>query len=992
MNQHLHKNHSDDLLRPKRFVFADQRKEPEDVTLAEEPGLEEPEKVIPEDSLEEIQKQIAEVYSIEDPDQFVDRYESDLIDLGIIGADADLPEDISVQSTNAEGNIVSYEVDNGVRLQLLHGLMKKFTERISEKGQREIESIPIAPGSEDVTQAVKSRLLEMKQNASQKDEAVRYQTLADTVASLGLKKEELTRTNVLTERSQALELQLKSAQARLKLLQDVDAKVKRLEDESKAKQGFFSKLLRASPSILGIGATALTAGLGFPPAALVAVGGLGSFALISNAIGMRWLDRFYGLRRLSRAQESLSITLQKELLKKGETEIKTGDRLIDFYIPEPPVPEAEDAEVHDNSLIVKKGGKIDGREVTMEPGEEAVPGSIVSGEIIGPTKVVKLEKSKTALEGEIDDIQQSFNTAKKELAEHTAKITHKKQGFMVQYAAFEQKVKSNEQSVQRATVHLAALRARKITEESTGSEKTEFDQASEALREAQGTLARSRKAMEELKRVKRVFDLNEEFAKTPVPTGMIDALYGESLNPELTALIKKLSKEQDKRTKAAQEEIGKASIRSLADMLAGFAGEEREDLLENINALLRKVGLGRETLYGKKTEAELLRLPEFRFLRGLRRGHEDLYKLLINVPALTRDTRYPKGPTNTRQNLCQRLISMFGDAARLLEREEAGEEDEGDGEDDEDGGGGGGRPDRGRGGPGEGAEPVDDALAEKRRHLRESLEDLRNPREAHLRGIYDILNENYDALRDFVREARDINGEDFRIPRGFGNASLRRDISRFTLQECEQAQELVDYIVEHAVVCQLNEEKTGVVREAKDATLHLKEKLASDVRNEARLFLSTLAVKIQDAVARPENVPALTFDHISSITISNSEWLKGGREPHDQKVLQDLQGNGAHCTFAGQELTESPERLELVLFSLEKLGRLLSTEAEQLTTEGVWRADGSFECNIVANQRVPVGPDEAGRIREVEVFFNRNYDRIEMRHAIDVQQREELEP
>jgi hypothetical protein len=621
---------------------------------SEDLGLENPDKVTDADNNQTMMEKVGKVYVIDDPQDFYDTFS--------------FLEDIDgVYDLNLDEVIQTGEVDSDKRAAVMEALIGRMGNLTAQDTWNKINAHQGETLDEntDVTDSARSVLDDLSEAARNYDETSEekpdsesqyYKNLAAVVESMGLKKDQLMRTNELTGRVKTLEQARNLTQSRLTLLQshikhveEVEAKAK--ESHSRLRKwglGFMDTIMSSTGAYLGFSGAAAghaaamaatTGAVALSPISLL--GGGAMLAGLAAAVGINKLIKGItpGFNRYSMAAaDAESVNLQKKLLKKGKIDIKNGQYLKDFRTTEP--------------ILMGKGSIIDGREVTRDT-ETAPRGAVITGvvkenievnlpqvkidgELVYATaenleklkeeeqaKVDKVQKTLTAHNAEISTMKTSFDTNFKELQ---TKVSDAEgiMGSMAQQKALT--VMRIEQLEESKTANGADIA--KIDEQIDRAQK-ELEKAEQAFNEAKVVMERAKKAFKALERVQRVFGLNEKYAKQPVPAGVLKSIYEQTVNPEALTLMLQMQKQQDEKTKEAQTTLGKIDKSRMKELMAGVLDDiEGDKLSDFINDLGDLVGMNPDQIIDKHP-----------FLRALRKNNEELFKYFMAMIQVSTGTR-----------------------------------------------------------------------------------------------------------------------------------------------------------------------------------------------------------------------------------------------------------------------------------------------------------------------------------------------------------------
>ncbi|MDZ4217310.1 MAG: hypothetical protein U1C97_03280, partial [Candidatus Gracilibacteria bacterium] len=679
------------------------------------------------------------------------------------------------------------------------------------------------------------------------------------------------RVNELTNRNKNLERRINALNGRLNRVQDYAKEVKKMRDEAINKAEWYDKagawiwqkfntgLLSGGVGVLGssltVGSLAL-AGVTFPVFWPI-VGGAALGAAITGGI-LRWtrvgnfLDRWRNNMKIPSVLRK-SLKFQQDLLEKGIVTISAGDELKDFRIPKRGPGEAP------NTIKIAPGGFIDKKPITEVI--EAKPGQLVSGTVAGGV-TLKIERKEEALLAQKTKETEEKTFVEKELREHQSSITKDKKDFDAAIKDLRAQIKDNKSAVDQSSMRLMSLQVKlaKAEEPEKTAITNEFEQEQRILSAARITLGRSEDALKAMEKVESLFKLNDQFQKTPVTKEVLESLY-KGFHPELLDTIKKFAKEQDERTKKAQEVLGKVNQKQVDKWYKELSADDRtgvHDYLEEI----QNAGTADEKLWGKMSDFELGR--EFPLLREMKRYHKDLYEMLISLPRLTLESRYPKGPAGY-DDMAGKMLEMWEGAAA---KEEGREEEGGDEENEEEG-------------------ERNEALNTKRQEVITAYEALTTAAKTlpHLKGIEDVLDKNFEAIKEFISQNR--GGENPTVyPTLIRNkGGFKKYIEKHKdVKELGKWKSLLEAIKEKCVVTRLDEK--GKVRGDGKFGLETKEKMYSDVNTQ----LSELDKELANTNTTDFNNP-LDFSQIEIISIDSSE---GGKGP--LKCLKDNDPN-TPCLF-----------------------------------------------------------------------------------------------
>lgn len=598
------------------------------------------EELRPEQSGQTMMDKVKQVYVMDDAEEFVKTF--DFLDVNLS----------NIQATG--------KIDADTRDFVMQELIGRMSELTSQASWNKIDDLQKTPlgDNEDVADSAKKVLEDLSRTArtyhssdqeKADSESSYYENLAQVMDSMGLKKEQLMRTNELTGRVKTLEQARDITKTRLDLLQSHIQYVEELEKKSTETYSGWGKWVSSGmEKIINFGGgsaigTAVAKGV-----AVLAGTSLAAFSLTGVSAGIVGGAATLGLYRAFRGnlikgidsyvtmanEDASTVNLQKQLLKKGKVTIKEGQYLYKFRTPQ--------------AIRLSKGSVIDGRTVTAES-ELAPAGAVISGEAhqggeihLPQVKnadgglVYATEKNLKELHAEQ---QEQVNEVQALLNQHNAEVGLMQRSFDTQYTSLFSKVKDaerimGEMSQQRA---LAKMRADQGQE---GADE-ELRKAENAFEEARSVMEHAKKALDALNQVKRVFGLNEQYAKQPVPAGVLKALYEQTVNPEALTLMMKLQEQQDREKKEemkkAQESLKNMSKEQLQEKLMTMEDIADDQLATFLEKLEDNHGKSAETL-----EAE------FPFLEALAKKDEVLYRYLISLVKIGKENVHA---VDARQNL-----------------------------------------------------------------------------------------------------------------------------------------------------------------------------------------------------------------------------------------------------------------------------------------------------------------------------------------------------
>ncbi len=586
-------------------------------------GLEDQEEIKTADSSKSLMEKVGQVYVIDNPKEFKEAF-SFLNEL----------EGVNI---NLEEVVTSRKIDSDKRKAVMEALVGRMGSMTAKNTWNRISDLQQSPLSADkeVTDTARDVLNTLSETAQNYDgtsdekadnEADFYKNLADVVESMGLKKDQLMRTNELTGRVKTLEQARNLTQTRLGLLKSQVNHIEALEKTAEEKGSRIKQLwLTAKKGSLVstiIGATSL----GF-----TAVGATANLLSIGLA-GYLTQRILPGLQIFENKHKDRlkTISLQKDLIQKGTVTLTKGQFLYEFKTTTP--------------FRVQKNAIIDGRVVKSEQGEIAPRNAVVSGNVAEKT-VVSLpmvdtdgqEKHATqaVLEKKLEKQQGKLDRVVNMLSAHSSDISAMKSSFDTNFMALEAKVKDAKSIMSDMTQQMALAQMR-VNNKEDGAE-AERTNAKKAMDEAQKVMDRATEAMKALERVQRVYGLNEKYAKQPVPAGVLKSLYEQTVNPEALELMLELqAKEEAKKlqekqkVKEAQETIRGIDKKKMKEFLAGFEddseGRQLMDLLEDLKNL-------REL-----SEKEIL--IKHPLLKEIQNSNKEIYKYLMAITQVPVGTSY----------------------------------------------------------------------------------------------------------------------------------------------------------------------------------------------------------------------------------------------------------------------------------------------------------------------------------------------------------------
>jgi hypothetical protein len=909
------KTHSNSFLQ-KRLVFVDQA-DADDKQLSQESGLEKPEELKKQDSQQEFLRLLQNVYTIDDADTFLEEY-GDYVVHAQGAPDAEAARDL-------------FKSDGGkmIRDLAFNNLVSKFSSRVSEKGMAEISALPIKPETEEVTQQAQNELLKIQEQSKNPE---MYGMLAESIGSMGMKKEDLLRTNKLNESKQNIEQQLSTTNARLKILQEHISEVNAFEKSSSEKVRKWDSIKTSLINLVapvavgggvGAGLTSFLA-LGFalsnPVTAVVGSAALGSITVY----GIKTLlFPNFGRTLSAQLRERNSIDLKKRLLNSGSVEIKQGETLVQFRVPPSPL---VNGKAHENIIMVAPPGTIDGRIVKNPKGEAATGGSIVTGEVLANTEL-QLGFMVKNLTAQAAQESQTLSLANAEFSKHNVQMNIKSKNFQEKYEFLKKKIKSYEETVQKSTLHLAAIGASRNKRDISDAENEEAKKSETELKAAQEALKESRDALVALDKVKRVFTLQAELKETPVPQGMLESLYSQSLNPDLLKITQKFAKEQDQNTTEAQKKLGSLTTKKLKELTQGLDGASMTEIKSYLRYVQRNWGMK------GKTDLKI----KFPVLKEIERTKPELFNTLISVSELTEDSRYSKGPKGPEGDLVEKLLSMLGKTDEEIRHEEHIKEEQ----------------------VIEKKEKVEKKVALKERlriQLETAYDDLKTI--PHLKGIEDIISSNPQAIKDIVSKGMvsdlgELSVQD-RVPDDFSPGHFPLFIENLNDEnELQKWIKRLEFIKNHTVVKRLG--RNGELFDSRNSTLATIPEMMIGVKTSMKNFMDKVNEgKTDDQI--------IHWDELKKIKFGNdqSRDLKGYNN-----LLNELHLDGNRNLVYGEDKNlDDPsvvKHLELFEFSFKKLFSLL--KANKLAVSKINGTEHDFEI-------IPVGtlPKESDS-GEKEFFY-----------------------
>lgn len=626
----------------------------DDKRVSSETGLEGPEIVEDKDSQDTLMDKVGGVYTTKNPQDFIDKF-SFLTELEGQESLSDLFSEIS--ETN--------DITTAQKQKIMEVLFERLSKITSSSTLHSLDKLQRKPlgADEDVLDVAKEALESIVAAAESREqdgnEGRYYRHLADTIESMGLKKDELMRTADLTEREQLLQDEHRNTTTKLQLLQKQIDHVKQLEEKVAKEKPKLEKWMRRGKWILGgalLGAG--TAGLAMIPALAVPafaiestagliglhMGGFSALGVAARALKEWRKGSGFEKRIEKKAALQKSIRYQKELLEKGKITISSGKMITEFILPK--------------AVRLRKGALIDGREVTADT-EVAPRGTTVTGKVHKtvtfelPTLEVKEEDKGKTYKEKLESIQakqqEELTTVTTMLGEHNGRISTMKSSFDADYNKLVAKVQKNEEAVTRASQELgiADLRLKKAPTDKITERQAELDIAQKRFKANQEELDRSQDALKEMDRVNRVFMLNEDFAKVPVSPEVLDALYRQTVNPEAFELMVAIQRGIVDRTKKAQLTLGRMEKDKLRELCIGVDEITKKEISDYIEKdKLRSIrGLNQTSLEARNP-----------VLRKLKRRSRELYEFCLALGTVSPDTRYAENKEGKSPDVMLREI------------------------------------------------------------------------------------------------------------------------------------------------------------------------------------------------------------------------------------------------------------------------------------------------------------------------------------------------
>lgn len=655
MNTNLHPFSPPSLL-TKRLVFLADK--PAEDTLATESGLENPEQVITQDDNQNLMEKVGKVYVIDDPKEFYETF-------SFLKEENDLLPIDSVIETG--------EINTHLRAGVMNLLVKRMNKIVPKDTMTNINKLQGATldANTDVTDTAKATLDAI--TSSDPSEQDFYKHLADVVGSMGLKKDQLMRTNELNGKLKNVEKERNLAQDRLDLMK---AQIKHVEDlEEKAKKDYektkkwtkrrVSVLMgiagvAASPALLGVvGSVSVAALIG-------AVGGYGLRKLgqlgasksgqLESWIGKTSFGEKYERHMSLSSNDKSSLDMQRALLDDGYIKLKKGTHIHEFRLPQP--------------VLIGKDGIIDGRKVTNPNGEKAHRGAIVTTDVL---EDITLELPKIRIDGKEEagsqkniekhraSKQDQLDQVTSTLANHDAELAVMKRSFEKNYIELESKVEDAKRIMGTMSQQLAIAKMREGEE---GAD-TEYIQAKKAFDAAKEVMNNAKEALKAFDQVKRVYGLNDRFAKQPVSKESLEGIYQQTVIPKALKIMIDHSTLQTERTKKAQEDLGKMSGKKLNELCGKL---DKADVKAGKD-FLSKI----DDLRGSSDEIALALSP---FLKRIQKKNKALFAFCMAMVQVPPGTRYAMKPEQLKspQKLLEDAIS--GRGAEVGGEEKAAEEAE----------------------------------------------------------------------------------------------------------------------------------------------------------------------------------------------------------------------------------------------------------------------------------------------------------------------------
>jgi hypothetical protein len=664
-----HKHQYDSELLNKRLLWLARTS---NATRSAELGLDNAEDVKDADNSQSLMEKVGQVYVIDEPQDFYDAFS--------------FLEELEGEDLNLDEVLAIGEIDSDKRamvMQLLVGRMADLTSQNTwnkinaHQGETLDEYTDVTDSAKDVLDNLSNAAKNYDGTSDEKpdSESEYYKNLADVVETMGLKKDQLMRTNELTGRVKTLEQAKNLTQSRLGLLQSQINHVDALEKEAKETHaGWKSKLKTGISSLLGggslgfLGATGTVAATAAAGTTLSFLSLTGVGSALAGAMGVGLLiqklskEGIAGFNRLMMSNNNAtSIALQKKLLKKGKVDLTDGQYIKEFKTPQP--------------LKVQKDSIIDGRVVTDEDGAIAPRGSVVTGNV---SEAVTISLPEVDLDGKIlpatkenlekikADQQGKFDKVDKMLSAHTTEVSQMYTSFNTNYIALKTKITDAESIMSQMAQQRALAKMRE--EQGTDGASEEFEKAEKAFQEAEKVLGRAKEALKAMEKVKRVFGLNEKYAKQPVPAGVLKSIYEQTVNPEALDLMMKLQKQQTEKTRAAQDTLRNMDRKKMKELLSAIMGDIDINIIGDFVA-------DAESLKGLSEEQVLARYP---FLREIRTKHADIYKYFMAM------TQVPPGTEDTRSGGFRKPEELIVDVYDEIMDEQEEEAEDDDEDDDSD--------------------------------------------------------------------------------------------------------------------------------------------------------------------------------------------------------------------------------------------------------------------------------------------------------------------